>query len=171
MVAPRSPKPAAIHAALFGRGESSTIELERAERALRWPAVGDESGDGWSARIEWCRLVHARENSAPRDRRGSRDAGDAYGLGASNKGDAGTRAAGLTVVMPPAPDCGASWPGTWRNRGVASGVGRRGVDGAGLAMVWSSWAVRTRSRILGEGDSCGAESESERALFSGLEGM
>ena len=36
----------------------------------REPIVGDESGDAWSARVEWCRLVAAREKSRPRDRRG-----------------------------------------------------------------------------------------------------
>lgn len=41
----------------------------------RPPMVGDESGDD-SARVEWCRLVQAREKSRPRERRGSTEAGD-----------------------------------------------------------------------------------------------
>jgi hypothetical protein len=34
------------------------------------PMVGDESGDDCSARVEWWRLVAAREKSRPRERRG-----------------------------------------------------------------------------------------------------
>jgi hypothetical protein len=41
----------------------------------RPPTVGDESGDD-SAMIEWCRFVHAREKSSPRDRRGSTEPGE-----------------------------------------------------------------------------------------------
>lgn len=41
----------------------------------RPPTVGDESGED-SARVEWWRLVQAREKSRPRDRRGRTDPGD-----------------------------------------------------------------------------------------------
>lgn len=41
----------------------------------RPPMVGEESGDD-SARVEWWRLVHAREKSRPRERRGSTELGE-----------------------------------------------------------------------------------------------
>lgn len=43
----------------------------------REPAVGEESGEVWSARVEWCRLVAAREKSRPRDLRGRMFVGEA----------------------------------------------------------------------------------------------
>ena len=43
----------------------------------REPMVGEESGEAWSARVEWCRLVAAREKSMPRDRRGKMLVGEA----------------------------------------------------------------------------------------------
>ena len=55
--------------------------------------VGEESGEDWSGSVEWWRLVQALENSAPRERRGSSDAGEAYVLWASSCGERGTRAA------------------------------------------------------------------------------
>jgi len=42
------------------------------------PMVGDESGEACSARVEWCRLVAAREKSSPLDRLGRMFVGDAY---------------------------------------------------------------------------------------------
>ena len=54
----------------------------------REPTVGDEPGDTGSARVEWCRLVAAREKSRPRDRRG-RMLGDAYVCEWSSLGDSG----------------------------------------------------------------------------------
>lgn len=68
-------------------GESSTMELRCGRFGIIMPfcvMVGEESGEDWSARVEWCRFVHARENSAPRDRRGSTEAGEAYVLRASS---------------------------------------------------------------------------------------
>jgi hypothetical protein len=53
----------------------------------REPTVGEESGDAWSARVEWCRLVAAREKSRPRDRRGRMLEGEAYAC--SSFGDNG----------------------------------------------------------------------------------
>lgn len=62
-------------------GESRIIELARGLlEGIIMPfcvIVGDESGEDWSASVEWCKLVHALENSAPLDRRGRREAGDA----------------------------------------------------------------------------------------------
>jgi hypothetical protein len=57
------------------------------------PMVGDESGLEASARVEWCRLVAAREKSKPRDRRGKILVGDAYVCAWSSLGESG--AAGL----------------------------------------------------------------------------
>lgn len=45
--------------------------------APRPPMVGDESGEDCSARVEWWRLVAAREKSRPRDLRGRALDGDA----------------------------------------------------------------------------------------------
>jgi hypothetical protein len=39
--------------------------------------VGEESGEAWSARVEWWRLVAAREKSRPLDRLGRIFVGDA----------------------------------------------------------------------------------------------
>lgn len=58
----------------------------------RLPIVGEESGSAWSARVEWCKLVAAREKSRPRDLRGSMF-GEAYMCEWSSFGDSG---AGLT---------------------------------------------------------------------------
>ena len=62
-------------------GESRIIELARGFLdGILMPfcvMVGDESGDDLSGRVEWWRCVQARENSAPRERRGSSEAGDA----------------------------------------------------------------------------------------------
>lgn len=41
----------------------------------RPPIVDDESGED-SARVEWCRLVQAREKSRPRERRGRTEPGE-----------------------------------------------------------------------------------------------
>ena len=41
------------------------------------PIVGEESGEAWSARVEWWRLVAAREKSRPRDLRGRMLVGEA----------------------------------------------------------------------------------------------
>lgn len=43
----------------------------------RPPIVGLESELGWSARVEWCRLVAAREKSSPLERRGRTFVGEA----------------------------------------------------------------------------------------------
>jgi hypothetical protein len=51
--------------------------------------VGDESGDD-SARMEWWRLVAAREKSKPRDRRGRIFVGEAYIWEWSSLGERGT---------------------------------------------------------------------------------
>ena len=48
----RLPKPLRIPANAAGRREASD---------------GEDSGDGWSAMIEWCRLVAALEKSRPRE--------------------------------------------------------------------------------------------------------
>jgi hypothetical protein len=61
------------------RGESMSMEFMDCLREpimARWASAGDESGDDWSARVEWWRLVTAREKSMPRECRGSTLAGD-----------------------------------------------------------------------------------------------
>lgn len=55
----------------------------------REPMVGEESGDAGSARVEWCRLVAAREKSRPRDRRGRMFVGEAYMCEWSSFGERG----------------------------------------------------------------------------------
>lgn len=107
--------------------------------------------------------MQALENSAPRERRGSSDAGDAYVFRESNWGDRGTRAAkcaGLGI--------GTSREGICNERPLARKSGRRGVLGL-TTTVWSSLAVLTGSWNLGEGSSFGVLSERERALdFCGV---
>jgi hypothetical protein len=143
-------------------GESSTIEFPRGLRdGIIMPfcvIVGDESGDDWSARVEWWRWVQALENSAPRDRRGRSEAAEAYVLRESSWGERGTRAAkcaGLGI--------GVSREGICSDRPLDRSSGRRGVRGFAI-MVWSSLDVRRGSRNLGDGSRCGVLSESERAL-------
>jgi len=43
----------------------------------REPMVGEESGSAGSAKVEWCKLVAAREKSRPRDLRGKIFVGEA----------------------------------------------------------------------------------------------
>jgi hypothetical protein len=106
--------------------------------------------------------VQARENSAPLDRRGKSEEGDAYVLRASSCGDRGTRAArwaglGMGICI--------SRAGIWRESPRVRKSGRRGVRGlAMMACSRSSLDARSGSRNLGEGESCGVLSESERAL-------
>lgn len=73
---------------MFTFGEFMSIEFDRGLRdGMLMPfcvIVGDESGDDCSGSVEWCRCVQALENSAPRDRRGNSEAGDAYVFRASN---------------------------------------------------------------------------------------
>lgn len=102
--------------------------------------------------------MQARENSAPRDRRGSREAGEAYVLRASSCGDRGTRAAKCAGL-----GMGASRGGICSESPLARKSGLRGVLGLGT-MVWSSLETRAGSQNLGEGSSRGVLSESERAL-------
>lgn len=154
-------------------GDSSNMELERGfPCGILIPfcvIVGDESGDDASGRVEWWRLVHARENSAPRERRGSSDAGDpdAYVLRESSCGDRGTRAAkcaGLGI-------CNSPWGGICSERPRERKSGLRGVLGLAM-MVWSSFDTRLGSRNLGDGSRRGALSDKERAFgdfgFSGV---
>jgi hypothetical protein len=147
-------------------GESSSIEFERGFRGgILIPfcvIVGEESGEDWAGSVEWWRFVQALENSAPRDRRGSIEAGEpseaeAYVLRASSCGDRGTRAAkcaGLGI--------GDSRAGIWRERPLERKSGLRGV--LGLAMVWSSLDMRAGSRNFGEGSSRGVLSLRDRAF-------
>jgi hypothetical protein len=102
--------------------------------------------------------VQALENSAPRDRRGSSEAGEAYVLRASSWGERGTRAAkcaGLGI--------GDSRGGICKERPLARKSGLRGVLGLAM-MVWSSLDMRAGSRNFGEGSRRGVLSERERAL-------
>lgn len=143
-------------------GESSSIELERGFRGgILIPfcvMVGEESGEDWSGSVEWWRLVQALENSAPRDRRGRTEAGDAYVLRESSCGERGTRAAkcaGLGI--------GDSRGGICRDRPRERKSGLRGVLGL-ATIVWSSLDMRAGSRNFGEGSRRGVLSERDRAL-------
>jgi hypothetical protein len=120
--------------------------------------VGEESGEDWSGSVEWWRLVQALENSAPRERRGNSDAGEAYVLCESNCGDRGTRAAKCAGL-----GMGTSREGICSERPLARKSGRRGVLGLATT-VWSSLDVLAGSWNLGEGSSFGVLSDRERAL-------
>jgi hypothetical protein len=104
--------------------------------------------------------VQALENSAPRDRRGSREAGDAdaYVLCASSCGERGTRAAKCAGL-----GMGDSRGGICSERPRERKSGLRGVLGL-ATMVWSSLDMRAGSRNFGEGSSRGVLSERDRAL-------
>lgn len=69
------------HMCMPALAESRIIELPRGLReGIIIPfcvIVGEESGEEASASVEWCRLVQALENSAPRERRGKRELGEA----------------------------------------------------------------------------------------------
>lgn len=159
---------------MFTLGDSSNMEFERGFRGgILIPfcvMVGEESGEDASGRVEWWRLVHALENSAPRERRGRSDAGDAdaYVFRESSWGDSGTRAAkcaGLGM-------CESPRGGIWRERPRERKSGLRGVLGLAM-MVWSSFDMRAGSRNFGDGSRRGALSDSERAFgdfafFSGV---
>jgi hypothetical protein len=145
-------------------GEFSSIEFERGRfDGILMPfcvSVGDESGDDCAGTVEWCKFVQAREKSAPRERRGSSEAGEAaaYVLRASSCGERGTRAAKCAGL-----GMGDSRGGIWRERPRERKSGRRGVLGC-PAMVWSSFDLHAGSRNLGEGSRPGALSDKERAF-------
>jgi hypothetical protein len=125
--------------------------------------VGDESGDDWSASVEWWRFVQAREYSAPLDRRGNREAGEAYVFRESSCGLSGTRAAKCA-----GDGMGISRDGICNESPLDSNSGLRGVLGAVMLAWWSSLDLRAGSLNFGDGDrACGAESESERG-FGGV---
>jgi hypothetical protein len=147
---------------IFTFGELGSIELDRGRfDGILMPfcvSVGDESGEDCAGTVEWWRLVQAREKSAPRDRRGSSEAGEAaaYVLRASSCGERGTRAAkwaGLGI--------GDSRKGIWSERPRDRKSGRRGVLGCATS-VWSSLDLRAGSWNLGEGDRERAFSDRDR---------
>lgn len=119
------------HIACMRLGLSITMELPRGFReGIIMPfcvIVGDESGDDWSASVEWWRLVQALENSAPRERRGRSEAGDAYVFRASNCGDRGTRAAKCAGL-----GMGTSREGICRESPRERSSGRLGVRGLAI---------------------------------------
>jgi hypothetical protein len=65
----------------------------------REPMVGEESGEDCSARVEWCRLVHALEKSKPRDRRGRTEEREAYEAEESSFGESGIRLVKLAMLV------------------------------------------------------------------------
>lgn len=151
-----SPLPHAL--CMFTFGEFMSIEFDRGLRdGILMPfcvIVGDESGDDCSGSVEWWRCVHALENSAPRDRRGSNEAGDAYVLCASSWGESGTRAAKCAGL-----GMGTS-RGICRERPRDKNSGRRGVVGCAW---WSSFDMRAGgSRNFGDGSRRGVLSDSDR---------
>jgi hypothetical protein len=111
-------------------GEFMSIELERGLRdGILMPfcvIVGDESGEDCSGSVEWWRFVQALENSAPRDRRGSSEAGEAYVLRASSCGERGTRAAKCAGL-----GMGISRAGICNESPLERKSGLRGVVGLG----------------------------------------
>ena len=105
--------------------------------------------------------MQARENSAPRDRRGSSEAGEvgeAYVLRESSCGERGTRAAKCAGL-----GMGSSRAGICKESPLDRKSGRLGV--LGLAMTaWSSLDVRAGSLNFGDGSNRRIVSERERAL-------
>lgn len=104
--------------------------------------------------------MQALEYSAPRDRLGSSEEGEAYVLRASSCGERGTRAAkcaGLGMGM------GMSRGGICKERPLERKSGLRGVLGP-ATMVWSSLDIRAGSLNFGEGSRRGVLSERERTL-------
>lgn len=132
------------------------------------PIVGDESGDAWSARVEWWRLVAAREKSRPLDLRGRMFVGDAYVCEWSRLGESGAAFA-----------WGEYWRGVTTSRwGSCSGGPRweklewTGVEGAGATsrIVLSSFDwPREAANMNGEGESFGVPppSDNDRVLVTG----
>ena len=118
-------------------GESSIIELTEAFRdgiPIASPfcvMTGEESGDDCSARVEWWRLVQAREKSRPRECRGSEVTGEAKDVEMSNWGDNGTR-----VVLGAAIDKVRG--GICKERPRERKSGLLGVCGEELGTSWSS---------------------------------
>jgi hypothetical protein len=114
--------------------------------------------------VEWWRLVQALEYSAPLDRRGRREVGEAYVFRESSCGLRGTRAAKCA-----GDGIGISRDGICSDSPLESSSGRRGVLGAVMMLAWwSSLDLRAGSLNLGDGDrACGVESESERG-FGGV---
>jgi hypothetical protein len=92
--------------------------------------VGEESGDDWSASVEWWRFVQALEYSAPLDRRGKREAGEAYVFRESSCGLRGTRAAKCA-----GDGMGISRDGICSESPLDSNSGLRGVLGAVMMLA------------------------------------
>lgn len=152
----------------------------------RPPAVGLESGLGWSARVEWCRLVAAREKSSPLERRGRTFVGEAKTCEWSSLGLRGpTRL--LANGLPTEDWAGekSRLCGRCRLREPREEASRRGVDGAAAGIVvgesvvslseLSSFVLRVAAIMWGDGESLaaadGSPSESERGLGKGERGI
>lgn len=142
-------------------GEFIIIEFDRGFREgiliPFWVIVGDESGDNCSGRVDWWRLVHALENSAPRLRRGRSDDGDAKVFRVSSCGERGTRAAKCAGL-------GIGADGICSERPLERKSGRRGVLGLSAMVWWSSLDIRAGSRNFGDGSKRGVLSERDRAF-------
>jgi hypothetical protein len=124
------------------------------------PMVGDESGEDFSAKVEWWRFVAAREKSRPRDLLGRTLEGEPYVCEWSSFGDKGTRLMYAWVLG----DI-RSRAGICKERPRRVNAGRRGVVGLSLSAL-SSWDFFfSGSRNFGDGESVGGPpSESERAF-------
>ena len=92
----------------------------------RPPITGDESGEDCSAKVEWCKFVHALEKSKPRDRRGRTDPGDVYGPEVSGLGDRGMGLVMFAVLV-----LLRSLVGICKLRPRGAKLGLRGVTGVG----------------------------------------
>lgn len=156
-------------------GESSIMELTDALREGMpipfWVMMGEESGDDCSARVEWWRLVHAREKSRPREWRGSDVWGEAYDVNGSSCGDNGALCAlpGAAIDIVRGGSCS--------DRPRERKSGRLGVWGDGEGTVISSLGVLMveLSRLSGSeasrkaGD--GASIDIDPLLRGGLDGV
>ena len=134
-------------------GDSETAELLggllksplRDMNIDREPTMGDDSGED-SARVEWCRLVAAREKSKPLDRRGN-DAGGEHVADDSGFGDTGSLFERFAVLVLEISRWGIC---KLRPRGAMEDLlGVTGLD----ETLKSSLEERTVSTIDGEGES------------------
>lgn len=152
----------------------------------RPPIVGLESGLDWSASVEWCRCVAAREKSRPLDLRGRMFVGDAKTCEWSSLGLSGPPRPPGCVLPGPVPAGEKSrLCESCRLRSRREILSRRGVEGAEVSDVLgletdvflrelSSFALRVGT-MWGEGESFaeaeGSPSESERGLEKGERGI
>lgn len=131
--------------------------------------VGEESGEDCSARVEWCKLVAAREKSRPRERLGSTLVGLPYVCEWSSLGERGVRLIYADVLAD------IKSRGICKDRPRAGKAGLRGVVMAmgelGSPRSLSSFDIFfAGSRNLGDGERAGGWPASDKERVFDLEG-